>query len=136
MLIGEVAAQVGMTPHAIRLYERDGLVPEPPRGLNGYREYDERDVQHLRLLVGLRRLDLPLAEAAELAGMCAAGRCNDVSAELRGMLTEKRSEIRRRIVDLHYLERRMAHLEGSLAAGESPRTLITLGKEEREHETA
>ena len=130
MRIGDVAARLGITSHAIRLYERDGLVPQPVRAANGYRDYSERDVERLRLLIGLRQLDLPLVQAAELAGMCAAGRCDEVSAELRTVLAVKRTELRRRMAEMRHLDQRMAHLQGNLAAGEAPRPLIGVGKED------
>lgn len=128
MRIGELADRLGTTPHAIRFYERNGLVPVPMRGENGYRDYSEEDVSRLRLLIGLRQLDLPLAQAAELATLCAAGRCDEVSDELRVVLADKRMEIARRSAELQYLDRRLAHLAGQLAAGEAPRPLITMQK--------
>ncbi len=62
---------------------------------------------------------------------CAEGRCDEVSQELRAAVHDKRAELRRRIDELRYLDRRLAHLEGDLAAGEAPRPLIILAKEER-----
>lgn len=135
MRIGTLAEQVGTTPHAIRFYERRGLLPAPPRSDNRYREYSEADAERLRLLIGLRQLDVPLGQAAELATMCAAGRCDEVSDELRGLLTAKRVELARRIEEMRYLDRRMAHLAGQLEAGGAPRTLINLRKED-EHAPA
>lgn len=136
MRIGTLAERLGTTAHAIRFYERRGLLPAPERGDNRYREYGEADAERLRLLIGLRQLDLPLDQAAELASMCAAGRCDDVSTELREALTEKRGELHRRMEEMQYLDRRLAHLQGDLAAGEPPRPLITLGKEDRHDSTA
>ena len=130
MKIGNLARDLGTTPEAIRFYERRGLLPGPSRGANGYRDYGDAEASRLRLLLGLRSLDLPLDQAAELAGMCAEGRCAEVSVELRDVLGEKRTDLRRRITELEYLDRRLAHLEGGLAAGKEPRPLITLGKEE------
>jgi len=135
MRIGALAEQLGTTPHAIRFYERRGLLPAPARSDNRYREYSEADAARLRLLIGLRQLDIPLEQAAELATMCAAGRCDEVSDELRGLLTTKRVELARRVDELRFLDRRMAHLAGQLEAGGTPRTLINLRKEE-EHAPA
>jgi DNA-binding transcriptional MerR regulator len=132
MRIGALARRLGTTPHAIHFYERRGAVPGASRRENRYREYGEADVERLRVLLGLRQLDLPLDQAAELASMCAEGRCDEVSQELRGAVHEKRAELRRRMDELRFLDRRLAHLEGDLAAGEAPRPLITLGKEERQ----
>lgn len=117
MRIGTLAHQLGTTPHAIRFYEQRGLLPAPRRGSNRYREYTEADAERLRLLIGLRQLDIALDQAAELATMCAAGRCDEVTAELR---------------TLRFLDQRMADLAGQLEAGAAPRTLINLGKE-KEH---
>ncbi len=135
MRIGALAEQLGTTPHAIRFYERRGLLPAPARSDNRYREYSEADAERLRLLIGLRQLDIPLEQAAELATMCAAGRCDEVSDELRGLLTTKRVELARRVDEMRFLDRRMAHLAGQLEAGGTPRTLINLRKEE-EHAPA
>jgi DNA-binding transcriptional MerR regulator len=135
MRIGALAEQLGTTPHAIRFYERRGLLPAPARSDNRYREYSEADAERLRLLIGLRQLDIPLEQAAELATMCAAGRCDEVSDELRGLLSTKRVELVRRVDEMRFLDRRMAHLAGQLEAGGTPRTLINLRKEE-EHAPA
>ena len=135
MRIGTLAEQLGTTPHTIRFYEQRGLLPVPRRAQNRYREYTDADVERLRLLIGLRELNIPLAHAAELAAMCAAGRCNEVSDDLRALLIEKRRELARRVAEMRFLDRRMAHLAGQLKAGAPPRWAITLGKEE-EHAPA
>jgi MerR family transcriptional regulator, copper efflux regulator len=131
MRIGALARELGTTTDAIRFYEKRGVLPAPSRQENRYREYTTADAERLRLVLGLRQLDLPLDQAAELAGMCAEGRCDEVSQELRAAITEKRAELRRRLEELSYLDRRLAHLEGDLAAGQPPRPLITLRKEGR-----
>ena len=84
----------------------------------------------MRLLIGLRQLDILLEPAAELAAMCAAGRCDEVSDGLRALLAEKREELARRVDELRYLDGRMAHLAGQLEAGMTPRILIDLRKED------
>ena len=132
MRIGELADRLGTTPHAIRFYERSGLLPVPHRGENRYRDYTDKDVSRLRLLIGLRQLDLPLAQAADLATLCAAGRCDEVSDELKVVLADKRLELARRMDEMRYLDGRLAHLAGQLAAGEAPRPLITMQEGGRE----
>lgn len=131
MRIGILAEQLGTTAHAIRFYERRGLLPAPGRSENRYREYSEADAERLRLLIGLRQLDIPLEQAAALATMCAAGRCDEVSEELQTLLVEKRQELARRVAEMRFLDQRMAHLAGQLEAGATPRTLINLGKEDQ-----
>jgi DNA-binding transcriptional MerR regulator len=42
MRIGELAAACGVTAKTIRFYEQAGLLPEPVRTADGYREYRPR----------------------------------------------------------------------------------------------
>ena len=131
MRIGTLARRLGTSPESIRFYERHGLVPAPARSENGYREYGQADAARLRLLIGLRSLDLPLDQAATLATLCAAGECDQVSAELRQLLEAKRGEVARRIEELRFLDDRLAHLSGQLNQGATPREALGR-KEERD----
>lgn len=130
MRIGELARRLGLAPETLRFYERQGVLPTPPRRESGYREYGERDAERLRLVVGLRQLDLPLDEAAKLATMCAAGRCDEVTDELLEALPRQRFEIRRRIDELRHLDERLAFLERALGAGEKPQRVISIERSE------
>ena len=133
MRIGELADKLGTTTDSIRYYERHGLLPPSSRSENKYREYSDADAERLRLLVGLRQLDLPLTQAAELASLCAEGRCEEVSAEARAVILEKRRELARRVEELTYLDRRLAHLSGELTAGKKLKNAVSIGKEERDY---
>lgn len=128
MQIGELARRTATSPKAIRFYESASLLPAPPRASNGYRDYTTADVERLRLLVGLRSLDLPLDRAGELAVLCAAGHCERVSTELRDLIGLQRAEIRRRVDDLGHLDERLRTLERHLAAGDPPQSVIPRGR--------
>ena len=65
MSIGVFARRSWLSLKALRLYERLGLlVPVQVGADNGYRRYHERQLATARLIVMLRRLDMPLAEVA------------------------------------------------------------------------
>ena len=128
MQIGEIARIAGTTTKAVRFYESQGLLGSPVRAANGYRQYAPVDVERLRLLVGLRTLDLPLDRAGELAALCAAGHCERVSTELGELIVRQRADIRRRAADLDYLDGRLATLERHLAAGDPPQSVIPHGR--------
>jgi DNA-binding transcriptional MerR regulator len=117
MRIGELARELGISAHAVRFYERSGWLPSPGRAENGYREYDRADLEHLRLLVDLRRMDLPLDAAARLASWCHSGHCEQTSAALPRQLAERRAEIAERMAGLRALDARLASLEHHLVAG-------------------
>ena len=114
MRIGELARQVGVSTDTVRFYERSGWLPRPPRRDNDYREYGEPDVEHLRLLIDLRRLDLPLEDAARIASWCHSGHCADTTAELPRLIGERRAEVADRIAGLQALDARLAELAGHL----------------------
>lgn len=126
MRIGQMAQQLGLAPETLRYYERLGLLPAPDRSDGNYRDYTDEDAERLRLLVGLRQLDISLPIAAKLATMCADGRCGEVSDELGAAIPVERSKIRRRIRELRHVDERLALLERELRAGQRPRELIHL----------
>lgn len=108
-----------------------GCSPNRLAVTNRYRTYSEHDTSRRRLLIGRRQLDLPLDRAAEIASLCADGRCDEVSAELATALPAKRTELAVRIEAMVYLDRHLAHLSRQLEAGDSLRSPISSGKEER-----
>lgn len=120
MRIGQVAAEVGVSPDTIRFYERSGILPRPPRGENGYREYGPVEADRIRLVLDLRRLDLSLGDAAQLAGWCQAGHCSETTAELPRVIATKRAELRQRLAGLEELDRRLAALERHLSLAPLP----------------
>ncbi len=71
MKINEVEAAVGVTKKNIRFYEEEGLITPRREPGNGYRSYSQEDVERLRRIKLLRKLDVPLAEIREmLEGGC------------------------------------------------------------------
>ena len=71
MKINEVEAAVGVTKKNIRFYEEEGLITPGREPGNGYRSYSQADVERLRRIKLLRKLDVPLAEIREmLEGQC------------------------------------------------------------------
>jgi DNA-binding transcriptional MerR regulator len=118
--IGELAGALGVSADTLRYYERSGLLPRPPRGENGYREYGPADHERIRLMIDLRRLDLPLEEAARLAGWCQSGHCAETTAGLPTAIAAKRAQLRERLADLQELDERLALLEFHLSLATLP----------------
>ncbi len=59
--IGEVAERTGLSVHALRFYEREGILANPVRrAAGGRRLYSEDDVEWLRLCILLRSSGMPL----------------------------------------------------------------------------
>lgn len=88
MMIGELAASLGVSTKTLRLYEDRGLIPAPSRAGNGYRIYRADAVQRARLLVNLRSLGLSLDEIEHLMGAFGS-RDRSLRRELSGILHER-----------------------------------------------
>ena len=64
--IGELAAEAGVTPQAIRYYESLGLLGPKEREGKGYRYYGEEELHRLKKLQTLQSLGLSLDDIANV----------------------------------------------------------------------
>ena len=62
MKINEVESLAGITKKNIRFYEEQGLLSPRRNPENGYRDYGDEEVQVLRRIKLLRKLDVPIEE--------------------------------------------------------------------------
>lgn len=115
MRSNEVAKLAGVTVRTLRHYHQLGLLPEPPRQANGYRDYSPADVARVLRIKRLAGLGFPLSRiGAVLEKMDAEGNETSSSAldELDRELaleTERLQEQRRTIAEL-----RAEHLDPDL----------------------
>jgi DNA-binding transcriptional MerR regulator len=113
MRIGELAGLVGISTRAIRHYHRVGLLAEPARKANGYREYSLRDAVELARVRRLTELGLSLDEVgAALAG--------DADRDLVEILRELDADLARQEADLRRRRARLAQLLRQAEAGGQP----------------
>jgi DNA-binding transcriptional MerR regulator len=96
MRIGELAGLVGITARAVRHYHRIGLLPEPPRQPNGYREYSLRDAVELARVRRLSELGLSLDEVRDVLADDAGRDLVEILAELDADLARQEEAIRQR----------------------------------------
>ena len=66
--IGRLAETAGVNVETVRYYERRGLLEQPPRPGQGYRQYSDADVWRLQFIRRGKDLGFTLAEIAELLG--------------------------------------------------------------------
>ncbi|WP_241695302.1 MerR family transcriptional regulator [Streptomyces sp. C] len=78
MSIGEVARRSGLSVHALRFYEREGLFANPVRRLsNGRRVYHEADVEWLAVCTKLRSSGMPLPVIRQYVELARQGPGNE-----------------------------------------------------------
>ena len=102
MKIQEFAQRTGLSPQTIRYYESIGILPAPQRASNRYRDYNEKDVDRARFVVGIRSLDLSLNEVAEILSM--RDRREAPCRALLDLIEQKANQIEERIQHLKQME--------------------------------
>ena len=105
MKINDFAKRSGVSAKTIRYYETVGLLPEPTRRANGYRDYDEGDLERLIFVRRCRELQIPLNQLKKLVSVQADPRasCADVDQIIHDKLAKVRA-----------LQRELALLEETL----------------------
>ena len=105
---GELARQAGVNVETLRFYEREGLLPEPPRRTSGYREYPPDTVQRIRFIQRAKELGFTLREIKGLLELRVDP--DTTCAELRDQATEKVGDVKQKIADLKAIERALRKL--------------------------
>jgi DNA-binding transcriptional MerR regulator len=103
MRIGEIAALVGVTPRAVRHYHHQGLLPEPVRLGNGYRDYGLREAVLLARIRRLTELGLALEEVRDVLADDQGRELVEVLEELDEDLARQDAVIKDRRAALHAL---------------------------------
>ncbi len=98
MTVGQAASASGLTPKAVRLYERRGLLAPIERSHAGYRQLTDDDVARLVFIRQARSLGLHLDDIA--AVIAAAHRDDLPCATVRNLLDERITDIDRTIDEL------------------------------------
>jgi len=102
MQIGIVARKIGLSVDTIRFYERNGLLPAPPRTPGGFRRYGENEVETLAFIRRVQGLGFRLSQIRALLRL----RANRLQpcAPVQRRLQEKLTDVRQKLADLHGLE--------------------------------
>lgn len=101
MRIGELAAAAGATAKTLRFYEESGLLSQPERSANGYRDYGPEALSRLDFIRRGRAAGLTLAQIRDVIDIRDAGDapCDHVYQ----LLTARLVDIDRQIADLDAL---------------------------------
>jgi DNA-binding transcriptional MerR regulator len=128
--IGEVAQLSGCTAEAIRYYEREGVVPAPPRvGAGRYRHYSLQDVDRFRFLRRARELGFPLDEVRNLLALAEGdpgSSCTSVDHLARTHLAQVEAKLAQLTALRDELSRVIDQCEGGFAVSDC-RILGALG---------
>ncbi|HET6989059.1 MAG TPA: MerR family transcriptional regulator [Kribbella sp.] len=121
LTISEFGRRTGLSQKALRLYDVSGLLPPAQVDpANGYRLYDEEQLERARRISVLRQLDMPLTKIAEVL----AGSDEEALIRLDRWWIAQEATTAARRATLQYLRDRLSR---SGSPGLAPRPVMTRG---------
>ena len=113
MKIGEVAARSRVNVQTLRYYERQGLLPKPPRTESNYRLFTAGTVQRVRFVKRAQELGFTLAEIKELLALRIDD--DDRCADVRDRAQANIAGIEEKIRTLRSMKRVLVRLTAACA---------------------
>ncbi|MBI4827418.1 MAG: MerR family transcriptional regulator [Nitrospinae bacterium] len=110
LTIGKAAKLAGVGVETVRFYEREGLVPEPPRRQSGYRQYPAETVQRIRFIRRAKDIGFTLKEIREMLGLRVDASAAATCDAARKLAEEKIADVRGKISTLRRMETVLARL--------------------------
>jgi DNA-binding transcriptional MerR regulator len=127
LTIADAAERTGLTAHALRYYERDGLMLGVNRARSGHRRYTEHDLSWIELITKLRATGMPIREIRRYAQLVRDGSDNEL--ERQDLLARHRERVRQSLAEttehLVALDRKIAYYAGEIDTCEDRDTALS-----------
>lgn len=117
--IGDLANYTGSSIETIRFYEKQNLLPCPPRSSGNYRLYDASHVKRLQFIRHCRSLDMTLEEVRALLAFQDEPNANCVG--VNDLLDRHIGHVAKRIKELKALQGQLKELRLQCNASQSVR---------------
>lgn len=111
LTIGRLAREVGINLETVRFYERQGLLPVPPRSSSGYRLFPADTARRLKFIKRAQELGFSLSEIRDLLALRMSPRTT--STEIRKRTEAKIADIERKIKSLDSMRKTLVKLARS-----------------------
>jgi len=116
--IGALSERAGCNIETIRYYERETLLPDPPRTEGGHRVYDEVHLKRLTFIRRSRELGFTLEEVRGLLRMVDGE--HYTCDEVKSLTLDHLADVRGKLADLNKLEKVLKQLADRCSGGETP----------------
>ena len=116
--IGQLSAQAGVNIETIRYYEKEGLLPDPPRSEGGHRLYSEAHLKRLFFIRRSRELGFTLNEIRGLLELVDGE--TYTCAEVKALTLDHAQDVKRKIADLRKLEKVLRSMAAECDGGAVP----------------
>lgn len=102
--IGEIAACTGLTPDALRYYERLGLLPQSLRTQGGFRIYTSAALERVNFIKQAQTIELSLDEIRKLV-RCLDGETGEEPSDVTAAVVARLMEVDAKLGELRELRR-------------------------------
>ena len=116
--IGTLAKKTGVNIETIRYYEKEGILPHPPRSPGGHRLYKKDDVKRLFFVRRCRELGFSIKEINSLLSLVQTG--DYTCAAIHDLTLQHAKEIKQKITDLKKMERVLLDMAAECSGGDIP----------------
>lgn len=89
--IKEVSERFDLSPHTLRYYEKEGLLPAIERDANGIRLYSDTDLEWLQLVCCMRATGMSISYIKNYIDLCRMG--TDTISERRQIILNQKEII-------------------------------------------
>lgn len=118
---GALAVECGVNLETIRYYEKQGLMPDPPRTAAGYRCYSHDHLKRLKFIQWSKELGFSNAQIADLLVMVDGGYSCD---EVQRVALANARVIASKIADLSKMKQELELMAAKCSGGPTPNCAI------------
>jgi Hg(II)-responsive transcriptional regulator len=108
LTIKKVADQAGVGVETVRFYEREKLIPVPPRTDSGYRQYPLEAVSRIKFIKRAQALGFTLPEIRDLLALKISS--NTKREDIRKKARQKISDVELKIQTLQSIKKTLQHI--------------------------
>ncbi len=113
--VGQLAQQAGCKVETVRYYEKEGLMPAPPRSAGGHRQYARDHLKRLYFIRRSRELGFPIEQVRELLRFVdEPGR---TCGEVRALTMVQARQVQEKIDDLKRLQKALNQMAAKCGGG-------------------
>lgn len=113
--MGELASRADCQVETVRYYEKEGLMPEPPRTGGGHRQYSHTHLKRLYFIRRSRELGFSIKQVRELLAF--VDEPNHTCGEVQAMTVAQAEKMQSKIDDLKRLKKALNEMSTRCSGG-------------------
>ncbi len=97
--ISEISKKINVSPHTLRFYAKEGLMPFVERSQSGIRMFKDKDFESLFMIECLKKSGMSIKEIKEFMNWCMQG--DETIDQRLNMFKEQQKKVEEQIKELH-----------------------------------